>query len=124
MKVYIKNKRKPRELKVYVLYGESGQPYDLFLHIGLTTELDQQNFKKMIMLLLLYFILCNVISILIIFFKSLNLLQLLKHQGTDTARINRFFKHRFLEIKLFHLKKCRGYSEQITSENKVIVMVK
>jgi hypothetical protein len=44
-KQYIKGKPNPWGLKVYVLCGKSGQPYDFFVYQGSSTELSEESIK-------------------------------------------------------------------------------
>lgn len=52
--IYIKDAHKLWGLKVYYLCSESGQPYDIFLYQGSSTELNPENVKNMKMMCQLY----------------------------------------------------------------------
>lgn len=130
-KQYIKEKLIRWGVKVFVLCGKDGIPYDFFVYQGSTTELSPTRvetfgFCASTVLHLadrlhnrghkLYF--DN-------YFSSYPLLEILKEKGINaggTIRVDRFAKPPLLSDKEM-AKKGRGYAECVVSENKKVVVV-
>lgn len=132
IKQYIKGKPNPWGIKVYLLCGKSGMPYDFFLYQGAEsgipqTYLNQFGFGAATVLHLAnrlknpgHFLYCDNL------FTTYQLLEILKNKqinAAGTIRINRFAKPPLIvdaDIK----KKQRGYSDSVTSADGKVVVVK
>lgn len=132
VKQYVKDKPIPWGVKVFVLCGKNGLPYDFFGYQGSSTELSPINLKQ--------FGFCASVVLHLVnrldrrghqlyydnYFSSYQLLEILKERGINaggTIRINRFSKPPLLSDKEM-AKKGRGYSDSVVSENDQVVVVK
>lgn len=131
-KQYVKNKPHAWGIKIFVLCGKSGLPYDFMLYQGNTTELSSRNPKEFgfgaaVVLHLSERIVEPGYRLLFDnFFTSFNLLELLQHKNINaagTCRINRFADSSFTKDSLFR-KKPRGSNEVLISTNKKVILVK
>ncbi|XP_047541811.1 piggyBac transposable element-derived protein 3-like [Vanessa atalanta] len=132
-KPYIKGKPCPWGLNIFFLCGKHGQAYDFLLYQSSSPELENNLTKKIgygaaIVLHLtkrigeskgreLYF--DN-------YFSSYNLLQIMKQRGIKaacTARINRFSNPSLLSDKEIN-KKARGFSQEVSSFDEDVTVVK
>ncbi|KAI4469673.1 transposase is4 [Holotrichia oblita] len=132
IKQYVKGKPTPWGVKIFVLCGKSGMAYDFVIYQGATTGLDPDSLKK-------YGLGASVILHLVKrieneghkllfdnYFSSYQLLQILKSKkifAAGTIRINRFSNPPVLGDK--ELKRMgRGAHDEVTSEDKDVVLVK
>lgn len=131
VKVYVKGKPNPWGIKVFVLCGKDGMPYDFFIYQGSTTELSASNCKEF----------GSSASVVLHFsnrlkkrghnlyfdnyFSSYQALEILRDKGVNAAgtiRVDRFAKPPLLTEKEM-AKKGRGFSDSVVScDNKVVVV--
>lgn len=134
IKQYIKSKPYPWGIKVFVLCGKSGIPYDFIVYQGSTTPLDNEMVKKIgfssaIVLHLAQRIPANVIGRKLYFdnyFSSYAVFEALLERkifSAGTVRLNRFPNTLLLsdtELK----KKGRGASDQCISRDEKVILTK
>jgi hypothetical protein len=90
MKQYIKGKPNPWGIKVYILCGKSGMPYDFFLYQSISTVLSLDNLKKFGFGASVVLHLVNRLNnghklYYDNFFSSYQLLEVLKYKGINAA---------------------------------------
>jgi hypothetical protein len=132
IKQYMKGKPNPWGIKVFLLCGKSGMPYDFLIYQGGTTEINQKMVQKFgfggaIVLHLskrisnpghkLYF--DNYFSTYQIF----EVLKEMKINAAGTVRINRFAHPPFLSDKDIK-NKGRGFSDEVESRDGNVVLTK
>jgi Transposase IS4 len=131
-KQYIPGKPCPWAFKNFVICGKSGQPYDFIMYQGSSTELNRDNLAKFglgaSVVLHLSQRLTNLGHQIFMdnFFTTYQILEVLKAVGTNAAgtiRVNRFNKPPFLSDPVMK-KKGRGFSDEVTSLDEKIVLVK
>lgn len=131
-KQFIKEKPYPWGLKVFIICGKNGLPYDFFIYQGSTTELSPTNLKK-------YGFCASVVLHLVNrldrrghqlycdnYFTTYQLLETLKDKQLNVAgtiRVNRFSNPPLLSDKEMS-KKGRGYCDSVVSQNGKVVLVK
>lgn len=132
VKQYIKNKPKPWGIKIFVLAGKTGFPYDFIVYQGASTNIS--SFDKVT----LGFGAATVLHLIKRlsqpghqlyfdnYFSTYQLFEILKEKkinATGTVRVNRFNKPSF-SSDLIMKKKGRGTSEEMASRDGKIVIVK
>lgn len=132
MKQFMKDKPIKWGLKVYILCGKDGLPYDFFIYQGNTTELSELNVEK--------FGFCASVVLHLAdrldsrghkmfydnYFSNYHVLEIMKMQGVHVAgtiRVNRFGKPPLLSDKDM-IKKGRGCCDSVVSENGYVSVVK
>lgn len=128
----LKNKPKPWGIKVFVLAGKTGYPYDFLVYQGSTTNIS--SFDKVTLG-------CGAATVLHLckrlskpghepyfdnYFSTYQLFEILKDKeinATGTVSVNRFNKPSF-STDLILRKKGRGSSEELASRDGKIVIVK
>lgn len=131
-KQYMKDKLIPWGLKVFVICGKSGMPYDFFIYQGATTELSPTNLKNFGSCASVVLHLANRLDrrghqlFYDNYFSSYQLLEILRKKHINaggTIRIDRFAQPPLLADKGM-AKKGRGYSDIVVSKNEKVVVVK
>ncbi|XP_068082072.1 piggyBac transposable element-derived protein 3-like [Anabrus simplex] len=132
VKQYVKGKPFPWGIKLFALCGKSGLAYDFLLYQGSTTELDPTALKLYGLGPSVVLHLCNRLShsghelYYDNYFSSYHLLQVLKSKNIfagGTIRTNRFSNPPLISDKMGK-KKERGYSEEVSSADGDVVVVK
>jgi Transposase IS4 len=131
-KQYIPSKPCPWAFKNFVICGRSGQPYDFIMYQGSSTELHRENLAKYghgasVVLHLSQRLTKPGHQIYMDnFFTTYQVLELLKAKeinAAGTIRVNRFNKPPILSDQVMK-KKRRGFSDEVTSLDEKIVLVK
>lgn len=132
IKQYMKNKPKPWGIKVFVLAGKSGYPYDFIVYQGASTKistLDKINLGYGAAIVVHLSSRLSVPGHQLFFdnyFSTYQLFEILKQKqinAVGTVRINRFNKPTFTSDKDLKIK-GRGSSEEFVSRDGEIVIVK
>ena len=129
----MKGKPNPWGIKVYVLAGKLGTPYDLFLYQGSNSGLSESNLKQFGFGPTTVLKLCERLNknkghkiFFVNFFTSYNLLehlQQLQPNAAGTVRVNRFANAPLFTDKQL-CNQGRGSSDQVVSRDCNIVIVK
>lgn len=132
IKQYMKGKPNPWGIKVYVLCGKTGIPYDFFIYQGANTGLPPANLNRFgfgaSVILKLAERLQNQGHNLFFdnFFSSYNVFEILRSHGINaagTVRINRFASPPIMPDKDI-MKKQRGFCDSVTSRDGKVTLVK
>lgn len=132
VKQYVRDKPYPWGVKNFVLCGKSGIPYDFFIYQGTTTELQQTDLKNFGFCATSVLHLANRLEsrghklFFDNYFSSYPLLEILKKRGINaggTIRLDRFCKPPLLSDAEM-VKRGRGYSDSVVSNDDKIVVVK
>lgn len=132
IKQYIKGKPCPWGIKIYMLCGKSGLPYDFLIYQGKTTSLPEDNIKRFGYGASIVLYLCNRITstghclFFDNYFSTYALFEILLQKQINaigTARVNRFANPPFLGAKEIR-KKSRGHCEEVKSRDEKVIMVR
>lgn len=132
MKVYMKDKPNKWGLKVYILCGKDGLPYDFFIYQGNTTELSEIDVKNLGFCASVVLHLAKRLDspghklFYDNYFSNYHMLEIMKARGINVAgtiRLNRFAKPPLLSDKEMK-KQGRGHCDNVVSENGSVCVVK
>ncbi|KAJ3641828.1 hypothetical protein Zmor_028301 [Zophobas morio] len=131
IKQYVKGKPQPWGIKMFALCGRSGMMYDFIIYQGGSTEFDQNILKKFGLGATVVFHLSQRIPQYYYlyfdnYFTTHQVLEILSQKdiyAAGTIRINRFKNSPLINDKEAS-KKTRGYSEEVVSQDKNVVLCK